>query len=58
MKDTIIIRNPLIVSKLPYNAVWEIVRVTTKPNQRNTAVFEDAVDHGYNAPPFHYPLDI
>ena len=30
----------------------------TKPNQRSTVVFEDTVDHGYNIPPFHYPLDI
>ena len=58
MKGTIITRNPLTVSKLPCNAVWGIERATTKPNQRNTVVFEDAVDHGCNALPFHYPLDI
>ena len=30
----------------------------TKPKQRSTVVFKDTVDHGYNMPPFHYPLDI
>ena len=46
MKDIIITRNPLTISKLPCNVVWGIIRATVKPNQRNTIVFEDAVDHG------------
>ena len=57
MKDAIIIRNSLIVTKLPRNAACRVVRTTAKPNQRNTIVFEDTIDHVYNAPPFHHPLD-
>ena len=58
MKDAIIIRKPLMVSKLPYDAVWGVVRAMAKPNQRTTIIFEDTVDRDRNAPPFHYPLDI
>ena len=56
MKDAIIIRNTLVVAKLSCNMTCGVVRATMKPNQRTVVVFENAVDHACNVPPFHYFL--
>ena len=57
MKDAIIIRNSLTVTKLPCNVAWGVVRTMEKPNQRDIVIFEDMIGHACNAPPFHHPLD-
>ena len=44
-------------TKLPRNAAWGVVRATVKLNQRNIVVFEETIDHAYNVPPFHHPLN-
>jgi len=56
-KNAIIIWNTMTVTKFPCNVAWGVVRTTTKPNQRNTVVFKDTIDHVCNAPLFHHPLD-
>ena len=58
MKDAIIIRNTLAVTKLLCNFPCGVVRVIGKPDQKNIDVFENVVDHVCDAPPFHYLLDI
>ena len=45
VKDTIITRNPLAISKWPCNKVQGIIRAMVKPNQKNTIVFDDTIDH-------------
>ena len=45
MEGTIITRSTLAITKLPCNTTCGVVRAMAKPNQRNTVVFEDAVDH-------------
>ena len=56
--NTIAARNPLTVTKLPCNATHGIVKATTKPNQRNTALLETTTRHGLDAPPSHLLLNI
>ena len=58
MEGTIITKSPLTVTKLPYNVACRVVRAIVKRNQRNTVILKAVVDHAWNAPPFHYPLNI
>ena len=57
IEDAIITGSSLAVAKLSCNMTCGVGRATVKPNQRNTVVFENTIDHVYNTPPFHHPLD-
>ena len=48
----------MTVTKLPRNATCRIITVTTKPNQRHTVFLETIANHGLNAPPLYFPLDV
>jgi len=57
MEEAIITRSSLAVIKLSGNTTCRVERAKSEPNQRNVVVFENAVDHACNTPPFHHPLN-
>ena len=58
MEGSIITRSSLVVTKLPCNVTCRVVKATVKPNQKNTVILKVTVDHAWNVPPFHCPLNI